>query len=126
MKRCPPNRVNSSYGHGQPPCQGYYGGILYLGNRLNKLLSLLSLSAKSDYPSLSAGATPKSIPDRDAIGTNRPHSILKWRLKRVGDDLDRRFQGLDPLLSITGVGILFRMAEQISFYIRFDGIFAIR
>jgi hypothetical protein len=61
-----------------------------------------------------------------AIGTNRPRSILKWRLKRVGDDLDRRFQGLDPLLSITGVGILFRMAEQISFYIRFDGIFAIR
>ena len=52
--------------------------------------------------------------------------MLKWRLKRVGDDLDRRFQGLDPLLSITGVGILFRMAEQISFHILFDGGRAIR
>jgi hypothetical protein len=24
-------------------------------------------------------------------------------LKRIGDDLDRRFQGLDPLLAITGM-----------------------
>jgi hypothetical protein len=86
----------------------------------------ISEFGRESLSSLSAGATPKSIPDRDAIGTNRPRSILKWRLKRVGDDLDRRFQGLDPLLSITGVGILFRMAEQISFHILFDGGRAIR
>ena len=51
---------------------------------------------------------------------------MKWRLKRVGDDLDRRFQGLDPLLAITGMRTFARMAEQIPFDISFDGRRTIR
>jgi hypothetical protein len=41
--------------------------------------------------------------------------------KRVGDDIDPRFQRLDPLLAIPGVNVLSRLAEQIASTISFAG-----
>jgi hypothetical protein len=43
----------------------------------------------------------------------RHPSRQKWLLKRVGDDIDPRFQRLDPLLATPGVNVLSRLAEQI-------------
>jgi hypothetical protein len=45
---------------------------------------------------------------------------LGWCLKRVGNHFDRRFQRLDPLITIPGMNVLPSVARQISFDILFD------
>src|SRR6266404_5479430 len=42
-------------------------------------------------------------------------------VKRIRDDLDRRLQSLDPILTIAAVHILFAVAEQIALNIPING-----
>jgi hypothetical protein len=88
-------------------------------------LAIADLDSSARQPSRSTVpfAPEPFIPSRVKCSTVKNRRLratfngTKWRLKRIGDDFDCRLQGLDPLLAIAGVGILFRMAEQISFYI---------
>jgi hypothetical protein len=56
-----------------------------------------------------------SLHEREPLRTATwaPVKGTKWRLERVRNDLDRRLQRLDPLLTIPGVSAFARMAEQI-------------
>jgi hypothetical protein len=56
-----------------------------------------------------------------AARTTSIHGMIDPSSKRVGDDLDRRFQRLDPLVTIPGMNVLPSVARQISFDVLFDG-----
>ena len=72
-----------------------------------------------------SGRTSHCHPLRETAKGYKLHcdtfSGTKWRSKRVMDDLDRRFQRLDPLLAIPGVNVLSCVAEQVPFHIFLHG-----
>ncbi len=74
------------------------------------------LPGVSDRPAVPQTGLPCSDPACPVEGlrgiTNR---------EGVGDDLDRRFQSLDPLLAIPGMRAFAGMAGKIAFDILFDG-----
>jgi hypothetical protein len=63
------------------------------------------------------------IPWRKSARVNKLHCSTfggsNGRVQRVRNDLDHRFQRLDPLLAIPGMNVLSRLAEQIASTISF-------
>jgi hypothetical protein len=80
-----------------PHCAGAVFGSSYSQNRVLHRFSVLP------------GLTSSSLSKQKASRVNRLHCAIwrqKWPFMRVGNDIDPRFQRLDPLLAIPGVNVI--------------------